>query len=59
MGAIVCNDDDIAEKLYFIQNSCGAVPGPMDSFLVLRGIKTLHVRMQRIVITQRKFQFFK
>ena len=47
MGAIVCNDDDIAEKLYFIQNSCGAVPGPMDSFLVLRGIKTLHVRMQR------------
>ena len=47
MGAIVCSDDDIAEKLYFIQNSCGAVPGPMDSFLVLRGIKTLHVRMQR------------
>ena len=47
MGAIICNDDDIAEKLYFIQNSCGAVPGPMDSFLVLRGIKTLHVRMQR------------
>tara|TARA_Y100001933_G_scaffold64935_1_gene65369 strand:- start:747 stop:1886 length:1140 start_codon:yes stop_codon:yes gene_type:complete len=47
MGAIVCNNDDIAEKLYFIQNSCGAVPGPMDSFLVLRGIKTLHVRMQR------------
>ena len=47
MGAIVCNDDDIAEKLYFIQNSCGAVSGPMDSFLVLRGIKTLHVRMQR------------
>ena len=47
MGAIVCNDDDIAEKLFFIQNSCGAVPGPMDSFLVLRGIKTLHVRMQR------------
>ena len=47
MGAIVCNNDVIAEKLYFIQNSCGAVPGPMDSFLVLRGIKTLHVRMQR------------
>ncbi len=47
MGAIVCNDDYISEKLYFIQNSCGAVPGPMDSFLVLRGIKTLHVRMQR------------
>ena len=47
MGAIVCNNDYISEKLYFIQNSCGAVPGPMDSFLVLRGIKTLHVRMQR------------
>lgn len=47
MGALVCSDDKLAEKLYFIQNSCGAVPGPMDSFLVLRGIKTLHVRMQR------------
>lgn len=47
MGAAICNDDAIAEKLCFIQNSCGAVPGPMDSFLVLRGIKTLHIRMQR------------
>ena len=47
MGAAVCKDTAIAEKLYFIQNSCGAVPGPMDSFLVLRGIKTLHLRMQR------------
>ena len=47
MGAAICNNDDIAQKLYHIQNSCGAVPGPMDSFLVLRGIKTLHVRMQR------------
>lgn len=47
MGALVVNDKDLAEKLYFIQNSCGAVCGPMDSFLVLRGIKTLHVRMQR------------
>lgn len=47
MGALVCKDDELAEKLYFIQNSSGAVPGPMDSFLVLRGIKTLHVRMQR------------
>ena len=37
----------MADRLYFIQNSCGAVPGPMDSFLVLRGIKTLHLRMQR------------
>mgnify|MGYP001299312086 FL=1 len=47
MGAAICNDDKIAEKLYFLQNSCGGVPGPQDSFLVLRGVKTLHVRMQR------------
>ena len=47
MGAVVCKKDSLAERLYFIQNSCGAVPGPMDSFLVLRGIKTLHLRMQR------------
>ena len=47
MGAIVCKDDALAERLAFIQNSCGAVPGPMDCFLVLRGIKTLHLRMQR------------
>ncbi|HEV8284035.1 MAG TPA: cystathionine gamma-synthase [Chitinophagaceae bacterium] len=46
-GALVMNDADLREKLYFIQKSCGAVPGPMDCFLVLRGIKTLHVRMQR------------
>ena len=47
MGAAICKNDDLAERLYTIQNSCGAVPGPMDSFLVLRGIKTLHLRMQR------------
>jgi cystathionine beta-lyase len=47
MGALVCNDEDIAKEMYRIQNSSGAVAGPMDSFLVLRGIKTLHVRMQR------------
>ena len=47
MGAAICNNEKIAEKLYFLQNSCGGVPGPQDSFLVLRGIKTLHVRMQR------------
>lgn len=47
MGALVLNDDTLAEKLYFLQNASGAVPGPQDSFLVLRGIKTLHVRMQR------------
>ncbi len=46
MGALIVKDSDLADKLYFIQNSCGAVCGPMDSFLVLRGIKTLHLRMQ-------------
>ncbi len=47
MGGVVCKEKEIAEKLFFIQNSCGAVPGPMDSFLILRGIKTLHLRMER------------
>jgi len=46
-GALVMNDAELREKLYFIQKSCGAVPGPMDCFLVLRGIKTLHLRMQK------------
>ena len=46
-GALVMNDASLREQLYFIQKSCGAVPGPMDCFLVLRGIKTLHIRMQR------------
>ncbi|MCP4884914.1 MAG: cystathionine gamma-synthase [Flavobacteriales bacterium] len=47
MGALIVKDKELADKLYFIQNASGAVCGPMDSFLVLRGIKTLHVRMQR------------
>lgn len=47
MGALVTNRDDLYEKLAFIHNSCGATPGPMDSFLVIRGIKTLHLRMER------------
>lgn len=46
-GALIMNDIALEEKLRFIQNSCGAVPGPHDCWLVLRGIKTLHVRMQR------------
>src|SRR4051812_16972093 len=46
-GALIMNDAELRERLYFIQKSCGAVPGPMDCFLVMRGIKTLHVRMQR------------
>jgi hypothetical protein len=46
-GCLMMNDVKLREELFFIQKSCGAVPGPMDCFLVLRGIKTLHVRMQR------------
>ncbi|WP_283640511.1 cystathionine gamma-synthase [Mesonia mobilis] len=47
MGALVVKDKELADKLYFIQNASGAVAGPQDSFLVLRGIKTLHLRVQR------------
>jgi cystathionine beta-lyase len=47
MGILVVNDDSLANELYRIQNSTGAICGPMDAFLVLRGIKTLHLRMQR------------
>ena len=46
MGALVMNDKSLYEKLHFILNSCGANPGPMDCFLVIRGIKTLHLRMK-------------
>ncbi len=46
-GALIVNDKDLRDQLHFIQKSCGAVPGPMDCFLVLRGIKTLHVRMKQ------------
>lgn len=46
-GALILNDEALRDKLYFIQKSCGAVPGPFDCFLVLRGIKTLHVRMRQ------------
>lgn len=46
-GALIVKDKDLANQLQFIQNATGAVPGPMDCFLVLRGIKTLHVRVQR------------
>ena len=46
-GALMMKDQWLRDQLYFIQKSCGAVPGPQDCFLVLRGIKTLHVRMQR------------
>ena len=46
MGALLTSDQELYDRLAFIQNSCGAVPGPMDSFLVLRGLKTLHLRMK-------------
>ena len=46
-GCLMMNDAELREKLYFIQKSCGAVPGPQDCFLILRGLKTLHIRMER------------
>ncbi len=46
-GCVITNDDTVADRLRFIQNAAGAVPGPMDCFLVLRGIKTLHLRVER------------
>ncbi len=58
MGALVTNDDSLFEKLSFIHNSCGATPGPMDSFLVLRGIKTLHLRMERHCFNGKKIAEF-
>jgi cystathionine gamma-lyase len=47
MGALILNNTELAERLAFLQNACGAVPGPQDCFLVLRGVKTLHLRMER------------
>ena len=47
MGALIVKDRQLADRLYFIQNASGAICGPQDSFLALRGIKTLHIRMQR------------
>ncbi len=58
MGALVTNDDKLYQELAFITNSCGAVPGPQDSFLVLRGIKTLHLRMERHCSNGRKIAEF-
>ncbi|MDP2386198.1 MAG: cystathionine gamma-synthase [Bacteroidota bacterium] len=58
MGALITNSDALHEKIYFILNSCGANPGPMDSFLVMRGIKTLHLRMERHCYNGRKVAEF-
>jgi len=57
-GSLSLNDQNLRDQLYFIQKSCGAVPGPQDCFLVLRGIKTLHVRMQRHCENGEKIAYF-
>ena len=58
MGALVINDEKLKDELAFITNSCGAVPGPQDCFLVLRGIKTLHLRMERHCFNGKKIAEF-
>ena len=58
MGALMLNNDDLYKRLWFIYNACGATPGPMDSFLVLRGIKTLHLRMKAHCENGRKIAEF-
>jgi len=58
MGALICKDDKIASEMYRIQNSTGAITAPMDSFLVLRGIKTLHLRMKQHCENGRKIATF-
>lgn len=58
MGALCLSDDNLYQQLAFIHNSCGATPGPQDSFLVLRGIKTLHIRMERHCYNGRKIAEF-
>jgi cystathionine gamma-lyase len=58
MGALVVNDEKLQQDLAFIANSCGAVPGPQDVFLVLRGIKTLHLRMERHCFNGKKIAHF-
>tara|TARA_B100000780_G_scaffold264208_1_gene218666 strand:+ start:339 stop:1493 length:1155 start_codon:yes stop_codon:yes gene_type:complete len=58
LGALIVNSDDLEDRLRFIQNASGAVPGPMDCFLTLRGIKTLAVRMERHCYNGRKVAEF-
>ena len=58
MGAVIVKDDQLAENLYFLQNAVGAVPGPNDCFLVLRGIKTLHLRVERACANARRIAAF-
>lgn len=58
MGAVVTSNDDLFKQLHYIQNAVGAIPGPQDCFLVLRGIKTLHLRAQRACDNARKIAEF-
>ena len=58
MGALMMNDGELYDKLAFITNSCGPVPGPQDAFLVLRGLKTLHLRMEAHCINGKKIADF-
>lgn len=58
MGALILNQEELHQQLAFLQNACGAVPGPQDCFLVLRGIKTLHIRMERHCLNAGKVAVF-
>lgn len=58
MGCVITNNEELHTKIRFIQNSCGATPGPQDCFLVLRGLKTLHLRMERHCYNGRKVAEF-
>jgi cystathionine beta-lyase/cystathionine gamma-synthase len=58
MGAVIVNDPTLSEKLHFLQNAVGAIPGPQDCFLMLRGIKTLHLRVERACKNARKIAKF-
>lgn len=58
LGAVVVNDPELADQLHFIQNAAGAIPGPMDCFLCLRGIKTLHIRVERACKNAKKIAKF-
>jgi len=57
-GCVITNDSGLQSRLEFIQNSCGAVPGPQDCFLVLRGLKTLHVRMRQHCENTKKIAYW-
>ena len=57
-GCLMMNDPDLREQLYFLQKTCGAVPGPQDCFLILRGMKTLHLRMERHCYNGEKIAYF-